>query len=1108
MGLLTCWTTNDLATQPRIVRRGRSLAAQVVIGVWSAVAHAPVSVTVDAQRWDGNAWTDLVSATAAEPVTIHTLDRRRRTLQGDAKRLDFDCRVQELRDAMAANPDNRFFELELPPVAPGTLVQFRATAEATGTAQRASCDARGLRLLAPEFDATHLVRSHTDIDDDAPLTDDQWWVLLCRQPSADCPAWFDLRLDLLTAHAPDDPAGLPPVTFRVEGSAYSLCQPKARVWDDPAGVTDVWPLLDPSTGSVLVAVPCLADGAPPALRITVGDSARSVARGSSTKQQVIDTDVTLDASAAFEEYSYRPVPLILIHYAIQGFNDLFSEPTTAYDPPRNYIQVTFEDEKGRFCSRPGRTENGVPDGYVYALRAQAAYKVKTQWAVNAGLLMLLKDGLAPVQFDEFSQQVRDGLVSVSNAGFSAHRPPYYTAVANTYELQYGTEAIKGVLGVDYDGVYYPDQRIYLASTAEIEAYDGQRVENGLKYLVLDRSTVATKLVIGTFSKQICLFGEGSGTGDDGNYIWKESATGLLLLLIEDQFRDQLLGATTEEQVRGQLTLELRRRFMKAVRFAANGPSKVYVYGDDLDHSCGDGWFDGSSIPYTENYLAALRWMSHHPWVYPTTVSDPQFSVQQHIQDLPLTVSSAICPSVDPGGAETYDHAGNEIHFDTWYDWWANYEAEWLGVTLESLSRRLEHALVDWPAWYRSTGLYRLAWMYFLACTHESMWNTQDLGSDPNDDPSPYHRPEDFVISESLQMRHGWVYLNATVWAALAISSKLDNATYVIAQPADDRLGGRLLAHLRRARSADPYWLADAAPPEDQGCYWDQDLLGTIVLYNEHVLLVIDRNGGRITNIFARAGADAISVSGTLKSPQFLSFLGAGAVGCDGSRLQNTVFTPNHAYVATDVNEAAATIGTVQQDGTSIVSLYPDNFNSYLCTVEAADRSVVCTYPAAGSGDEVYPFDSAKFNSACEADRIERQGNGPGLIYPIARHPDGFTKTITLTDREISVRHDGVLPGHVVSNEFCVDQLTALMTHTPQSTQAGANRITLTRGAAGVTVLIDYNCSFVPAVREPTGSDRSAALVAYGELHRVLTDDLRIVCEAGGAFGYRIRISTA
>ena len=96
----------------------------------------------------------------------------------------------------------------------------------------------------------------------------------------------------------------------------------------------------------------------------------------------------------------------------------------------------------------------------------------------------------------------------------------------------------------------------------------------------------------------------------------------------------------------------------------------------------------------------------------------------------------------------------------------------------------------------------------------------------------------------------------------------------------------------------------------------------------------------------------------------------------------------------------------------------------------------------------------------------------------------------------------------MSNEFCVDQLTALMTHTPQSAQAGANRITLTRGAAGVTVLIDYNCSFVPAVREPTGSDRSAALVAYGELHRVLTDDLRIVCEAGGAFGYRIRISTA
>ena len=53
-------------------------------------------------------------------------------------------------------------------------------------------------------------------------------------------------------------------------------------------------------------------------------------------------------------------------------------------------------------------------------------------------------------------------------------------------------------------------------------------------------------------------------------------------------------------------------------------------------------------------------------------------------------------------------------------------------------------------------------MYFLACTHESMWSQQPL-TNPNGDPQSWP-PEDFVVSESIQQRHAWVYLNASIWA--------------------------------------------------------------------------------------------------------------------------------------------------------------------------------------------------------------------------------------------------------------------------------------------------------------------------------------------------------
>jgi len=217
-----------------------------------------------------------------------------------------------------------------------------------------------------------------------------------------------------------------------------------------------------------------------------------------------------------------------------------------YDPPRSFIDVTFEDDQGKFSGRPGREEDSVPDGYVFALRAQAAYQIRTQWALNGGVLTLLKHGLTDEKFGLLAAQIRSGLISASNAGFGAHRPPYYGSAANTWELDLGAEMIDNLFGVAYDKTYYPDQRIYLAAAGEVGAYREQATADKLRYLVLDRSTLATVIFPGTpMQQQVCLFGEGHSTGDNGNYLWKESATGLTLLLIEDQFRDQLMAANSD-----------------------------------------------------------------------------------------------------------------------------------------------------------------------------------------------------------------------------------------------------------------------------------------------------------------------------------------------------------------------------------------------------------------------------------------------------------------------------------------------------------------------------------------------------------------------------------
>jgi hypothetical protein len=1118
MTILTCWTCSSLETQP-VLRPsttdggGSSIDLALTVGVWTASTSVP-SLTFRAECYAQGSWQPYAGDLSVVELTAPVIDQRAdgcATEYGWLEAHRHSSDVRAVVDSRADNPrhipGNRYYEISLISLPTSGLVRFEVTAALADPVVVATAHG-ALWLVAPTFDGDDLRESRTSrlapsgdpaTSAEVLLPDDQWWVLLVKENDHG----FDhIRLDLLRTDDVANDTAITPVRIRLnDGEPIDVTSPAPLPWTGKGADDYVWPIVDRSTDSILVSVKRSAARPLRTVEIITG-------RGQSEDSRAI----SLDPWDLDQDYGFRPTALILLQYCIQGFNDLFASPIAAYRPPRNYIEVTFADEAAAYSSRPGIRENGIPDGYRYALEAQRDYQVKTQWAFNAGVLTLLRYGLSAPEFSLLTDQVTSGLISPSNAGFGAHRPPYYQRDSNQRELVLAERVIESSFGRGSDRTYYPDQRIYLARPAEIDTYSTLCGRDQLHYIVLDRSTVAGQ-VDGT---DICLFGEGHPTGDDGNYLWREAATGLTVLLIEDQLRNEMLNAGPDETLKGQLGYWLRRRLMLAVRFRKPGPSKIYVYGDDLDHACGDGWFDGSPIFYTRGYLAALCWISSHPWVRAWTVDEDGFDPTLYRQNEPITVTSAICPSVDPLGVESFDQQGNQIHFNTWYQWWASTASTWLGCSLRELSDSLEDQLVAWPERYRN-GMYELAWMYFLACTHESMWSQQPL-TNPNGDRQAWP-PEDFVISESIQQRHAWVYLNASIWAHWSDGqpSADDSRTYVIGGSdagQSELSGGPLLGLVREQGSADPYWPSDHSV-DQRGAYWDHDCLRTIVLYNRRSLVVIDRNGGRITNIFCRVDGRAISVSGTIKSHQFLTPGPIDQIPADGMRLQNTVFTPNHCYVASDVDQAAWLPGTYvdsRQPDQPQLAWYPDNFNAYDCAVDTSGDApvVTCRYGPPVGDQPTGPITPAQFDAACQVDGAARRAGQPGIVWHSGTE---FRKTVRLVDDRIEIRYAGVAPGHAVSNEFTVDLERAVLDGIGQRRTADPSGVRVTvDSTAGFRVAVELheNCVFAAEqlpLTVPSDNGQPGRSESYNALRRVLTEDLRVTCVAGDRFGYDVVLPT-
>ena len=981
-----------------------------------------------------------------------------------------------------------YLEGRVPEVPEGAAVRYTltVTGEAAGTAFTATSSTYRTRVVDPRFTGAAVAR--TVMPDPRQARDA--YVLLHRRRAGVDAVRVDV-LDLSAEGAPErarlrvevDHAG---VVERVDLTDLATL---AAAPPPPGTVIDV-PLVDIAADSMTVVVPH-TEGAPkPTVTVRYRDN---------------PADDDADVHDLTRPGDCGTARIVFVNFAIQGLNDLFATPDDDYVPPRTYTQLTMRDEQANYSSRPAKPENGDGDGYAFTIEAHRRFRVPQMWAMNGGLLGLLAHD-RPADLAAMAADV-DGKVLVPVvAGYGAHRLPYYSKATNLDAITFGSQALANMLGHTRP-VYYPDSRIVVNKPDVTEALR----EGGVRFVVVDAdppdAMAPRNTLVDGMSPTAMGDTDAQGRYLDWNYLWHDQGSDAHVLFIDGETKDKLLGSTSAEADRGTLQFDLRSKLLDYAARPVVRAGNLVVYSDDADKASGNGWFDGSS-GNNQRYQAALWWVAQHPWVQAVTTDDlgPADSVGD------LTVQWASDPYIQPKGdldadvPPEPDH-DNGLVFDRWYGAWARTPAEWLGETLRAVSDRAEAAIARRrePGDREKDDLVTLARLYFLMCLHESQWSKR--ARFPLDGPKPHWyddaaQTEDFVVAETLQLRNAHVYLNASFWAdwAAAVARGTEPAA---ARRDDGPVIDAVAAFEKKGFGAGPRpaWLQDGRP----GLHWDHDPLTTVVLYNEQVLVVIDRNGGRITHLFAMVDGRPVSVSGTHKAYQSLDLdWGSDAgVECDGLVLQNTVCTPNHAYVACDVDAGGTTTGASPTPDEVYDWAYPDNFNAY--TEQACGQSggpaVAFTYGDTTPTGATAPTTIAGLRQALADDLADKAAGRPGLVLHDVGRFGAFGKTIRLVGRTVHVEYRGTSPGHRVANELCVDLLAAALNGRRQTPAIADDRRSATVSNAGVAVRIDLgdHCAFTDGVGAPLDPPTVQSL----RLHRVMTDNLEIVAREGGDFSYRI-----
>ena len=843
------------------------------------------------------------------------------------------------------------------------------------------------------------------------------------------------------------------------------------------GVAVDVPLVDIAADSVTFAVAHDRDAPPPTVTVTY--------RGR-----------TGDPIDLAEEVDVGCARVVFVNFAIQGLNDLFATPDDDYDPPRTYTQLTMRDETANYSSRPGVPENGDGDGYAFTIEAHRRFGVPQMWAMNGGLLGLLAHD-CPADLAKMAADVEAGVMVPVVAGYGAHRLPYYSTETNLDAIEFGAQALQNVVGYTRPvrRVYYPDSRITVNRPNVTDALK----KGGVEFLVVDGGTHEDGTQEANILVQNVTPAMGRADPDHGGrfldwrYLWHDTASDTHVLFIDAEMKDSLLGSTPEEADRGTIALNLRRKLLDFAGRPAERAGNLVVYSDDADKASGNGWFDGST-GNNQRYQAALSWVAAHPWVRAVTTED--LGPADSVGDLELEWAT------DPYIQDKWDLGGPTplgLAFDTWFAAWAGTRAAWLNETLYAITNRAEKAIrcrVDGGR--GDDQLVVLARLYFLMCLHESQWSKRPRIDPPNEG---FDAVENFVAAETVALRNAHVFLAASVWAQWATAQPEEpTRAYRDGGPVVDDVA-TFENQVFAASGGRPAWSRDGLT----GLQWDHDPLANVVLYNQHALVVVDRNGGRITHLFVMVDGRPVSVSGTHKAYQSLALDWASDAGseCDGLVLQNTVCTPNHAYVACDVDASSTTVGASPAAGEVYGWAYPDNFNAYEVAggPSGADAAaeVALTY-GPGSSDASTPATIADLEKALAEDRAAKFVGDPGIVLHDTATYGAFRKTIRLVDREVRVSYEGTRPGHRVANEFCVDLLAAALHGQKQTHEVVGDTATVTNDAGlAVQVRLRSGCDFSAATRLPVSPPSVESL----RLHRVMTDNLELVAPDGGDFGYTI-----
>jgi hypothetical protein len=898
--------------------------------------------------------------------------------------------------------------------------------------------------VRPDFGRGDVIATHIP----GPFRAMEAWVLHHRRG-----AELDVfRVDV--AALEDDPWNPRPelldLVIRVGAETFDVRDP------DPARL----PLACTAADSVTIAVPHTG-GPVPAVAVTCRGAGPTV----------------VDPAAPPPTGATR---VMFVNFAIQGLNDYFATADTDYTPPRTYAQVTMRDEGASFSSRPGSREDHTGDGYEFTLAAHRHHGIPQLWAMNGGLLDLLAHD-CPADLDRMREDVDARLMVPVVAGFGAHRLPYYRTGTNLDAITWGTAAMDAMLG-SHGPVYYPDSRIVTDRPNVADALVGA----GVEYLVVDAGEEVDDLGRPTTRVENAapaLNAETAGRWVNRQYLWRDRTTGIKILFIDPEMKDGLFGASDAEAARGKVSLSMRRKFIELATQPVLRRGNLLVYSDDADKASGNGWFDGvyggAAVQYNKRYQAALSWIRAHPWVHAVTTDD--LDDTDVIGDLDLV--SATDPYINlhwrlPGMACDPDHG---MAFDTWFTAWRQVPAAWLGETLGAISDRAERAVAGRPA---SNELDELARMYLTMCLHESQWSKR-ARQGHGDDPALFTGPEDFVITETLQMRNTHVYLYAAAWADWAAGEPPERAY---------RDSGPVIEQVAALATPAPWRV-----PGRDGLQWDHDPLPNVILHNTRVLVVIDLNGGRITHLFAMVDGRPCSLSGTFKAYQFLDvdWTADAGVKCDGIVAQNTVWTPNHAYAACDADAAQGTVGAAAPDDPIFDWYYPDNFNAYR-VVGGDDTSVTLAYENGAPLDRT-PATLEQLDHLLAEDRTSRVAGGPGVVLHDEARFGRFRKTIRLDGAVVRVSYTDTRPGHVVANEFCVDLWAAAVRGQRQAPSVAGRTARVTNDAGpSVAVELGAGCDFSAATLLPPDPPTVESL----RLHRVMTDNVEVVGR-GGAFDYAI-----